>query len=318
MLGYVGNTDISWFRFLRDRQADEVNFWQPSGGRAFRAVKPGAPFFFKLKKPFNAVGGFGFFAHHSVLPAWLAWETFGVANGAPDYATMTVNIERLRRGAGTGRPGSYPIGCIILTGCVFFPDEDWVRVPADWAPNIVQGKTYDLRQGDGARLWRECRERASVGSLADIERNGEVLVGAAAEEVEGERYGAGVLVRPRLGQGAFRVVVLDAYERACAVSTEHSLPVLEAAHIKPYSEGGSHDPSNGICLRSDIHRLFDAGYVTVDEDRRFVVSKCLKDEYDNGKVYYGWHGREIHVPPQAILGPSEEALAWHRDVRFNA
>jgi hypothetical protein len=53
------------------------------------------------------------------------------------------------------------------------------------------------------------------------------------------RYGAPVLVPPRLGQGAFRVAVTDAYGRSCAVTREHSLPVLEAAHIQPYALGGT-------------------------------------------------------------------------------
>ena len=60
------------------------------------------------------------------------------------------------------------------------------------------------------------------------------------------RYGEPVLVRPRLGQGAFRVVVTEGYGRACAVTGEHSLPVLEAAHIKPFDAEGPHDIRNGL------------------------------------------------------------------------
>jgi putative restriction endonuclease len=70
-------------------------------------------------------------------------------------------------------------------------------------------------------------------------------------------------VRPRLGQGTFRIATIQAYERACAVTGEHSLPALEAAHIRPFAEGGTHDVSNGLLLRADLHRLFDRGYVTV-------------------------------------------------------
>lgn len=45
MKAYVGVTDRDWYRFLLGRpDLDEVNFWQPSGGRAFRAIKPGDPF----------------------------------------------------------------------------------------------------------------------------------------------------------------------------------------------------------------------------------------------------------------------------------
>jgi hypothetical protein len=49
--GFVGNTNFDWFTFLAARQPlEEVNFWQPSGGDAFRALAPGEPFFFRLKK----------------------------------------------------------------------------------------------------------------------------------------------------------------------------------------------------------------------------------------------------------------------------
>ena len=66
-------------------------------------------------------------------------------------------------------------------------------------------------------------------------------------------------IQARLRQGAFRVLVTDSYDRRCALSGERTLPVLQAAHIKPYAEGGLHQVPNGILLRSDIHVLFDAG-----------------------------------------------------------
>ncbi len=89
---------------------------------------------------------------------------------------------------------------------------------------------------------------------------------------ERARYGEPVLMRPRLGQAAFRVAITYAYERACAVTHEHSLPVLEAAHIVPYAQGGVHEVSNGLLLRSDLHRLFDLGYVTVTPELHLEVS----------------------------------------------
>src|SRR5262249_3551563 len=43
---YVGVTDESWYQFLAARpQVTEVNFWQPTGARAFRVLAPGEPFF---------------------------------------------------------------------------------------------------------------------------------------------------------------------------------------------------------------------------------------------------------------------------------
>jgi putative restriction endonuclease len=66
-----------------------------------------------------------------------------------------------------------------------------------------------------------------------------------------DRYGAGQLIRPRLGQAAFRRAAPDAYARSYAATGEHSLPVLDAAHIQPWADGGAHETTNGLLLRAD-------------------------------------------------------------------
>jgi putative restriction endonuclease len=52
------------------------------------------------------------------------------------------------------------------------------------------------------------------------------------------------------------------------VTGERTLPVLEAAHIRPYADGGRHEVANGILLPSDLRTLFDQGYVTITPDYR--------------------------------------------------
>ena len=121
---------------------------------------------------------------------------------------------------------------------------------------------------------------------------------------------------PASAKGFFRVHVLDAYGFACAVTGEHSVPVLEAAHIKPYAKGGEHDVANGLSLRTDIHRLFDKGYVTVDQQSKFVVSDWLKTDFKNGRSYYNLAGRTLELPEEAARRPSNDALAWHRESVF--
>ena len=129
-------------------------------------------------------------------------------------------------------------------------------------------------------------------------------------------YGEPVLVKPRLGQGTFRSVVLDTYDRHCAVTGERAWPALDAAHIRPVSEGGQHSVDNGLLLRSDVHRLFDAGYVTVTPDAKFRVSRRLKDDFDNGEPYFPLDGSSIWLPAQPEAQPDKEILEWHVDTVF--
>jgi putative restriction endonuclease len=130
------------------------------------------------------------------------------------------------------------------------------------------------------------------------------------------RYGNSVLVRPRLGQGAFRVMVTDAYQRKCVITQERTLPALEAAHIKPFSEEGKHDPANGLLLRRDIHALFDGGYVTVTPDLKFHVGARIRKEFENGRHYYELDGRAIAPPTNPDWSPDVSALKWHNEERF--
>lgn len=301
--GYIGLTDPDWYAFLSSHpQVDEVNFWQPHGSRSFRVLDPGEPFFFKLRAPLKAIAGFGFFERYESLPAWLAWESFGEMNGAPDFELMLDRIIRLR-GEGGSQSGDFRIGCIMVTAPIFFEREEWVSPPADWAKSgIQQGKTYALDSGEGNRVFRECMERATRGDRYwNVERVAE----------EAPRYGEPALVRPRLGQGLFSLAVRDAYGAACAVTGEHSGPVLEAAHIVPYGRGGEHRVDNGLLLRSDLHRLYDRGYVTVTPDYEFRVGDSLREDFHNGRSYYSLSGSRITLPNQTILRPSRKHLEWH-------
>lgn len=153
------------------------------------------------------VGG-GIFAYANALPCSLAWEAFREANGARSAQEMRARIARYRR-ADPGDRSDFEIGCRILTQPFFFHEADWIPVPQSWAPNIVSFKTYNTRDAEGLALWEAVDERLSRPQSADM-----------AEEQA--RYGEPHLIRPRLGQGAFRVLVTDMYQRRCAVTHERS------------------------------------------------------------------------------------------------
>lgn len=319
MDGYVAVTDIGWYEHLAPQYFwDEVNFWRPSAYHSFRGA-PGSPFFFKLKAPHNAIGGFGLVAQFSKLPDWLAWECFREANGAASFRDMEQRLNKIRARNKFKKGGTVPqIGCILLSGAVFFPRELWIPQPVDWAPRNLTYTRYDLSTGEGHRIWRECEQRLKALSITvrEFPRSKSVSLTVADDALA--RFGKAQLVKPRLGQGSFRVAVTDAYSRACAVTGEHSLPALEAAHIRPYKQFGPHDIANGLLLRADLHRLFDKGYVTVTSERRVEVSPRLRIDYENGRSYYPYHGRALELPSDPALRPAQEHLTWHNENVYQA
>lgn len=295
----IAVTDGDWFDLLRQQpNLDEVNFWAPSAAN-FRALQPGELFLFKLHAPRNVIVGGGIFAYANVLPCSLAWEAFREANGAYSLPEMRARIARYRRADQSDR-SDFEIGCRILTQPFFFDEADWIAIPPSWSPNIVSFKTYTTGDAEGLALWDEVNDRLSHPKF----------LGMAETPA---RFGEPHLIRPRLGQGAFRVLVTDTYNRRCAITQERTLPALEAAHIRPYSDGGEHEARNGLLLRRDIHSLFDAGYVTVTPDLQFEVSRRIKEEFENGRHYYELHGKPIRPPDDALRRPDPQALRWHNE-----
>jgi len=299
----IAVTDGDWFNMLSPkRDLAEVNFWAPSAN-SFKALRPGELFLFKLHAPRNFIVGGGVFAHANALPCSLAWAAFGEANGARSAQEMRARIAKYRRADPADR-SDFSISCRILTQPFFIEEAEWIPVPDSWSPNIVSFKTYSTDDPEGLILWETVHERMNRARTSGM-----------AEPAA--RWGEPQLVRPRLGQGAFRVLVTDIYRRRCAITNERTLPALEAAHIRPYADGGAHEASNGLLLRRDVHSLFDAGYVTVTPELRFEVSRRIREEFDNGKHYYALHGQEIAKPDDPQLLPDRAALVWHNEQRFN-
>jgi putative restriction endonuclease len=300
---WIGITDYDWFRFLAAKpELAEVNFWQPSAGRRPAALEPGQLFLFKLHGPRGGwiVGG-AFFVKYEAMPIRWTWDAFGEENGAATFEEMVARIGRYRNGPVDIQADK--VGCLVLVEPFFLDDAEWIAPPADWAPNIVQGKWLDAEVGEGARIWDQVQ--LALARRVPVEH-------AVAEH----RYGRPMLVHPRLGQGAFRLLVTDAYDRRCAVTGERTLPVLDAAHIKPYAASGPHDLRNGLLLRKDLHALFDAGYVTVTPSFELRVSRRIREEFENGRDYYALEGSSVRLPVPPAPPPSSEFLEWHGDTVF--
>jgi len=303
---YLGVTDNNWYNFLSGLNREDINFWQPGGSQVFRVLQPGEPFLFKLKSPINKIAGLGFFSSHTFLPLSLAWDVFDMGNGCSSLEELQRMIFPLRKDKTSLNP---VIGCIVLTNPIFFKPEDWISVPEDWKLSTQQGKSYATTTEIGKRAWTHVEHLLNKYMAISLiqEKENQLLL----EDPEPE-YGRSVLRKVRLGQGAFRVLVTDAYQRKCAISGEKTLPVLDAAHIKPYAKSGPHFISNALLLRSDLHKLFDTGYITITPDHKVEVSKRIKEEFENGREYYRFHGSTLLLTPTKTLDkPGEKYIDWH-------
>ncbi len=160
------------------------------------------------------------------------------------------------------------IGCTILTLPFYLQEKLCINPPLDWSSNIVTGKNCEIKAGsEGLRLFEEAQRSFRLA-------NPELSV---VEEPLEQRLGKELMIRPRLGQGGVRVMVLYEYSCCCAITGEKTLPVLEAAHIKPYSENGPHRISNG-------------------------------------REYYALHGKQlVSMPEDPGNRPASNFLEWHRN-----
>jgi putative restriction endonuclease len=310
---WVGTTDSRWFNFLASSTSDEVNFWQPSTTPPFMNAPVGMPFLFKLKRPHNHIAGGGFFIRHSAIPLTLAWEIFGRGNGANSLAELRALLGPLAKGNSSLRE----IGCQVIANPFFLQPANWLANPPGWSSNIVRGKMYDSNQSDGSAIWSHVspfftqhpRDNSTISNQShDIGVQQDIA-----------KYGTEFLMKPRLGQGAFRLTVTEAYDKRCALTGESTLPVLEAAHIVPYAGDGMHDIRNGLLLRADFHKLFDAGLVSVAPNLTIQISPRIREAWLNGKVYYRLHNQPLAVIPKNPLDrPDPDKLDWHFKNIFQA
>jgi len=311
----VGVTDNAWADFLWTQPGiTEANFWLPSGG-SFKSLTDGEVFLFKTKAPRPQLVGGGRFQGFLELRVSEAWACFGQGNGVSSEEELHRAIQSYR--AKTERPyePDPTIGSVMLNDLFFADFGPALPQPEHWAHNIVTWKNYTPEDVDWAYVLHASE---ALGSRPRVDPSWEPRLRPVAVEVDGPRYGAETLTRARLGQGGFRARVSAAYDWRCAITGSALTPALQAAHIRPYAQGGSHQVTNGLLLRSDVHTLFDQGYLGVTPDFTLRVSDRLRKDSGNGVAYYEMaeRGDVICLPPNAAELPDRDALAWHLDEVF--
>ena len=308
---FIALTDKNWFDHLKrnanaDHIVDEANFWFPKAQTPPAKMDPGQPVFLRLKSPYYAIAGVGFYTAFHVLPMDEAWQLFQWRNGDATCADFYSRIRGYRSSDPPEESMAKPIGCMILSAVELWDESRWVP----WG--VDQGFATNIVRGMGVRDPAQVAQLMSlIGTGAQI-RAGEFADRFQLVDADGRRWRDQSAQAVREGQGGFRLRLLDAYGRQCAITGEHTEPVLDAAHIQPYLGPASNHVQNGMLLTKEFHALFDRGYVTVTPEHVVKVSSHLKKDFSNGRRYYPYDGQVLaKLPDDARLLPSADALQWH-------
>lgn len=116
-------------------------------------------------------------------------------------------------------------------------------------------------------------------------------------------------IKERRGQPEFRQRLLAAYEGQCAITGCGVVEALEAAHIVPYSAGGTYEVSNGLLMRADIHTLFDLHLLSICPVKNVVLlNPRLRPAYGD------FEGMALHVPRSQADKPNLTGLVRHHAI----
>lgn len=121
--------------------------------------------------------------------------------------------------------------------------------------------------------------------------------------------------------GLFKKNVYKIYQNTCCITgmrlqSTHGHNFIDACHIVPFSVTHDDKVSNGLALCPNLHRAFDRGLITLDEQYRVVVSKHLIENSGHPYNLKPYHGRPIHLPQNIAQAPGRENVQWHREHIF--
>ncbi|HEY9638653.1 MAG TPA: pentapeptide repeat-containing protein [Coleofasciculaceae cyanobacterium] len=154
-----------------------------------------------------------------------------------------------------------------------------------------------------ALSWRQRQSLVWVESPPQVV-NQEVVVNL--ESLKDERQRTNVVRVNRKDQRKFREALTEAFFGKCAITCCDVESAMEAAHIFPYRGPQTDCVWNGILLRLDLHRLFDAYLLTIDAvEGQVYVSPSLMNSYGQ------YANTRICFPEQPMSENRKRALRWH-------
>lgn len=113
----------------------------------------------------------------------------------------------------------------------------------------------------------------------------------------------------------FKRRIPEIYKNSCCISkmkvtTPYNIQMIDACHIHPISQSYNDHITNGIALSPNLHRAFDRGLITINQDYIVRVSPAIEENSTSYSLSQ-FEGRKIILPENYSHFPSKESLEWH-------
>lgn len=136
-------------------------------------------------------------------------------------------------------------------------------------------------------------------------------------QMDNENYEEEIFMRGYV----FQKQIPSIYEYTCCISgytikTQHNISMIDACHIVPFSESYNDTITNGLALCPNIHRAFDRGLITIDEDFKVLISKEFEEELGNPFSIKDFDNKKILLPNNKLFIPNKANLLWHNENVF--
>lgn len=152
--------------------------------------------------------------------------------------------------------------------------------------------------------------------LRDDQKQYAERISALKSKLSAEEFQEEIFMRG----GIFRREIPRIYNYRCAISgmqirSDRNIRMIDACHIKPFSISKDDTITNGIALSPNLHRAFDRGLITLNDDYRVVVTSKIVESPSSFSLSQ-FAGKQILLPGDRTCFPATENLAWHRKEVF--
>ena len=119
----------------------------------------------------------------------------------------------------------------------------------------------------------------------------------------------------------FKKLIPKIYNYTCSISglklmSTRNFQMIDACHIRQFSECRDDTISNGFALCPNLHRAFDRGIISIDNNYKVIVSEAFNEEIFNPYGIKQLAGKRLLLPKDRKYYPDIANFEWHRGERF--